>query len=71
MLKKALAAAALLSISATSISAYAADAVFARSAAPVTKASKQDNNTPLYLLLGAAVIAGIVLIADSDSSKSP
>ncbi len=71
MLKKALAAAALLSISATSVGAYAAESVLARGAAPVKGANKQDDNTPLYLLLGAAVIAGIVIIADDDKSKSP
>ena len=71
MLKKALAAAALLSISVTSVGAYAASAVLNRTSAPAKKANKEGgDNTALYLL-GAAAIGGGLILALHDGGKSP
>jgi len=73
MLKKALVATALLSVSAASVSAYAADGLIGRGAPAVSKASSAKK-TALYLVGGALIVGAGFLIADSnggDGDESP
>jgi len=72
MLKKAIAATALLAVSGAPISAYAATATLGRATAPVT-ASSQGNGkkAALYVLLAGAVVGGIILATDGNGSDSP
>lgn len=72
LLKKALAAAALLSISVTSVGAYAASAALNRASSPARKVNKDGGvSIALYLLGAAAVGGGMVPALDDGGSKSP
>jgi hypothetical protein len=69
MLKKALTAAAVLSLTAAPISAYAAGPALTRTALPVKDSSKGGKRALLYVAVAGAVGAAIILA--SDGSDSP
>jgi hypothetical protein len=74
MIKKALVAVALLSVSAGSVSAYAADGLIGRGAPAATKANSAKKNGLVWVAIAGAVGGGIWLAADgggSDGDSSP
>ena len=74
MLKKALEAAALLSVTVSSVGAYAATNVLHRNSVSAKKSSKEDDKdkTLLYLLGAGALGGGLILALDNGgNSDSP
>ena len=68
MLRKVLVAVALLSVSATSVSAYAADGVIGRGSPAVSKASNGKKKGLLIVALGAAAGVGVAVAASGGGN---
>jgi hypothetical protein len=74
MLKKVLVATSLLSVSAASVSAYAADGLADRGSSAVSKANSAGKKGLIWVAIAGAVGGGIWLATDSnggDNDESP